>query len=178
MSPSTLKVTLIAGGLFLSGTVSAQQTPIGDRSVSVLAGIIDLDDAVPFLISRYRLQTALYGAAELGLGVGRASAYECYSLVTTSSAACDTEHLGLFVGSLTYGASIMLARFRPYALLGFGAIASSQGDALAFGLSSVGLAVEVRAPFAARFETGQRYLHSEGWSTHYLIGVELELTPR
>jgi hypothetical protein len=171
----SMRIVLVAACLFLPRAAFAQRDPTGDRSASILAGVIDMDDGVPLLMSRYRFQTAMYGAAEFGVGVGRQSIYPCAMIVTPASARCETEHPALFVGSLTYGASVPVGRMRPFALFGVGALASTAGDALAFGLGSIGMAVQIRAPFAARVEAGRRYVHSEGWFTHYLVGFEVDL---
>jgi hypothetical protein len=120
------------------------------------------------------MQTAPYCAAEVEVSASRGVERDC----TTSalgSAACPADYSAVFHGSLTYGLSIPMSRFRPYVQGGFGGMVSTDSRVGGYGVASAGLSTFLTANWAARLELGRRFDTSGGvW--HFLAGVAFTVT--
>lgn len=158
---------------FLPRGAPAQNAALGLRSVSFLVGALHSEDGYPSLLStRYRLQTAQYGAAEGELGVFRLVERGCLDINSSGAAAdCNEDHSTVFLGTVTYGASIPLGRLRPYLQGGVGGGLSSRDGVVGFGIGSAGFAMLLAGGWSARFEAGRRF-NGSGGATHVLAGVE------
>ena len=154
----------------------AAQTNRVERAAAALGGVMvdEYDNDYPTISARYWIHTAPFGAAEAELTAARLQGQCTTTLEVGAPTRCEG-HRGLFMGSLTYGPTFQVWRFRPYLQAGLSAGITTEGDVDGGGIGSLGLAILLKPGFAVRAEIGRRWFGDGDGMDHILGGIEIGL---